>query len=661
MTIWGPVIEMIELEKITIQNFGPFQDEQSIDFGGKRGVFVVHGNNGHGKTSLLNAFRWAFTGKARDLTGPLNNHDLINDEAVSASGDAPAVMRVTVTFSVEGTDYEVQRTLTREPTGKISPSLSLVQDGNVLGTKDSEARLREILPPEIQQFFFFDGELIKEFENLLTAKSHAAVQLKDSIETVLGIPVLRGASDSLSSLCSETAKSLGKRSDTKKKNKDIYKELERHQKEAEKLRSSVKASKESVKTAAGEILSLEKRMQETETTRTLISERDVEKGKIEGLEQQTVGALSDLQVNASDAWKAPLATRLGGQIEALKERAAEISKTLEQVRREGVIADLRGELGTTGICPVCEKQHEKSPEVGEKTKQGSDVDDLSREQSRIRHQMTVLQNLGIEPLRTRLQNAISTDFAARNNLATSKNNLKEIQQKLGDVKETDVLEVSQSYANKMRIREAAELTQKKSESRLEEVKSLIKSLQDKLKDDDDTGASRLNEKLRILGHLRDFFDDASDKYREDQKGRVEEAATKLFVSISHQEEYERLRITETYGLEIVHRDGKVIRRRSAGYEHIVAVSLVGALQETSTVKGPVVMDSPFGKLDKKHGDRVIALLPKLAPQVLLLAQDRETTPKEVARALEASDLVAQRELVHVSARETRIEHIKTGP
>lgn len=658
MTIWDLVIKMIELEKIVMKNFGPYQNGQSIDFGGNKGVFVVHGNNGHGKTSLLNAFRWAFTGEARDITGPLRDDQLINEEAVEASGDDPAVMQVTVTFSVDGTDYEVQRTVTRQPTGQISPSLSLIEAGNVLGTKDSETRLQEILPGEIQQFFFFDGELLNEFQKLLEAKSHAAVQLKDSIETVLGIPVLRMASETLSSLGSDTTKLLGKRSGAKQKNKEIYKELQRSKKEEGQLRATIKDSKETIKSVSRDILGLEKRMRETETTRKLISDRDQETGVLKGCEFQAEDALSRLQDNASDAWKAPLGTRVAAQIETLEAQEAEISTTLEEARREDLLAELRSELGTTGVCPVCKEQHAKS-KMSKKPKKDAGVDDLSAELLRIRPKMNALRSLGVEPARERLQDSISVDYEARNNLEASKKRLKEIEEKLGGVQEADVLEVSKDYANKTRIREAAETTQRDSESRLEEVKGLVRNLEEKLTDDDDIGVARLNEKLKLLGQIGEFFDSASDAYREDQKDRVEQAATELFVSISHQGEYEKLRITDTYGLEIVHRDGKVVKQRSAGYEHIVAVSLVGALQETSPVKGPVVMDSPFGKLDKKHGDNVIRLLPRLAPQVLLLVQDRETNPKEIKSALNAEDLVAQRKLTHVSARETRIDPFET--
>jgi hypothetical protein len=38
-------------------------------------------------------------------------------------------------------------------------------------------------------------------------------------------------------------------------------------------------------------------------------------------------------------------------------------------------------------------------------------------------------------------------------------------------------------------------------------------------------------------------------------------------------------------------DGEVVRR-SAGYEHLVALSLIAALQDSAAVRGPALMDLP---------------------------------------------------------------------
>jgi|APSaa5957512535_1039671.scaffolds.fasta_scaffold04847_5 DNA sulfur modification protein DndD len=644
---------MIELQCLTVENFGPFQEQQSIDFGGQKGVYVVHGNNGHGKTSLLNACRWAFTGKTKN-----RRDQLINRAVVASSGQGPVVMRVSVAFTVDGIAYEVRRGLTREPGGQIKETLTLDEDGHVLGTSESKGRLQEILPAEIQQFFFFDGELMGQFESLLEEKSLAANELKDSIETVLGIPVLRDAGVTLSGLSSETTKALAKKGGADVKNKQIYQALKNLRKQEAALRATIKGSGESIKGSSSEISKLEKQMAESESTRALLTDRDKEIGKQGELVTGAETALNGLQENAATAWKALLNNRIADQIKDIKKRDAEISKSLEQKRHDGLVEKMKDEIAKTGICPICEEKHPKA-KFGGNMSTNSDTEALSLELVGLQRQAATFQGLGTDSAQAQLHAAIQTDYDARNALEASKSKLRDIREKLKGVNEKDVGEIAKAYSNHATIRDTAVETKIKAEVSLDEVKTSIKTLEGKITDSGE-GVSRLNKKVALLGELSNFFDTASDRYREDQKGRVEDAATKLFVSISQQDQYEKLRITENYGLEILHQDGKVEDMRSAGFEHIVAVSLIGALQETSPVKGPVVMDSPFGRLDREHGDRVIRMLPNLASQVLLLVQDRETTPEDIESALNAEDLVAQRRLRQVSAHETLIEPIKAG-
>lgn len=50
---------MLRFEQLMINNFGPFKGVQELSFGDKDGVTIIWGDNGQGKTTLLNAFRYA--------------------------------------------------------------------------------------------------------------------------------------------------------------------------------------------------------------------------------------------------------------------------------------------------------------------------------------------------------------------------------------------------------------------------------------------------------------------------------------------------------------------------------------------------------------------------------------------------------------------------
>src|SRR4051794_3397846 len=92
---------MMLLEKIEIENFGPYAGSNVIEIG-QRGnaLVIVHGENMAGKTSLLNAVRWGMYGLAKDRSGqPMPTLKLINSDSAREGHH-----RVSVTL------YAIERT-----------------------------------------------------------------------------------------------------------------------------------------------------------------------------------------------------------------------------------------------------------------------------------------------------------------------------------------------------------------------------------------------------------------------------------------------------------------------------------------------------------------------------------------------------------------------
>jgi DNA sulfur modification protein DndD len=165
-------------------------------------------------------------------------------------------------------------------------------------------------------------------------------------------------------------------------------------------------------------------------------------------------------------------------------------------------------------------------------------------------------------------------------------------------------------------------------------------------------------RAKVLREGADIFGAAVERYKSDLRRRVEETASKLFLSMTtEKQDYAALTINEGYGLTIKHRDGRVEEARSAGAEHVVALALMGALQRNAALRGPIVMDSPFGRLDDKHTSNVIQTLPQMAEQVILLAYEAEVG-KDRVRTILGNRLIREYELERVTARRTNIVEIK---
>ena len=77
---------MLKLSALSLEDFGPFKGQQSIRLSPKDGVTVIYGENMRGKTSLLNAIRFAFFGKVLGRGAKvLSLHKIGNWEQAAAS------------------------------------------------------------------------------------------------------------------------------------------------------------------------------------------------------------------------------------------------------------------------------------------------------------------------------------------------------------------------------------------------------------------------------------------------------------------------------------------------------------------------------------------------------------------------------------------------
>ena len=83
---------------------------------------------------------------------------------------------------------------------------------------------------------------------------------------------------------------------------------------------------------------------------------------------------------------------------------------------------------------------------------------------------------------------------------------------------------------------------------------------------------------------------------------------------------------QTFDVELVDEKGSVINRKllSAGEKQIYAIAILEALAKTSGRDFPVIIDTPLGRLDSQHRDKLINhYFPEASHQVVLLSTDTE--------------------------------------
>jgi DNA sulfur modification protein DndD len=230
----------------------------------------------------------------------------------------------------------------------------------------------------------------------------------------------------------------------------------------------------------------------------------------------------------------------------------------------------------------------------------------------------------------------------------------DLEEQIGDRDESGLLESQRKWKLVQDGLAHARMALSNARQKLSEHEAGIKRLQEQIRAAVGPSAGAETERREYIEALRDVVERSVSCYREALRAQVEKDASELFKQMTTETEYEGLAITSSYGLRIIHRDGTEVPLRSSGTEHVVALSLVGALQKNSPVRGPLFIDSPFGRLDSRHKEQVIASLPTMADQVVLFVYSKEVD-ENVARRVLAGQLLCEYELVRVSARETQIE------
>jgi DNA sulfur modification protein DndD len=111
---------------------------------------------------------------------------------------------------------------------------------------------------------------------------------------------------------------------------------------------------------------------------------------------------------------------------------------------------------------------------------------------------------------------------------------------------------------------------------------------------------------------------------------LSEAVTQAYRALAHKDEVARIEISAGGDVRLIDERGEDLRNRdaSAGETQIFALALMAAIAATAPVF-PIVMDTPFARLDPRHRRNVLRHFAELGPQLILLAHPAEIGPEDL--------------------------------
>ena len=280
----------MKLTFLRLYNFRQFFGEARLDLSpvsNERNVVVIHGSNGAGKTALLNAFTWALYGQTtRGFQLP---EQIVNKRALR-SAQAGQTVNAWVEVGIEHDDrqYILRRTTAGE--GKTASRLLWCgEDGQWKDQSRVSDAIGRILPVDLHQYFFFDGERI---ERVVQPDKEEQRALSNATKKLLGTEVLLRAESHINLVRRDLEKELQNVGDP------IVQELlrKKHSKEAEldEHRESIAEIERNIEEHKKFKAVVEEKLRQVDEVKSIQTRREQLQSEEEGRKQAVQGMLQDL-------------------------------------------------------------------------------------------------------------------------------------------------------------------------------------------------------------------------------------------------------------------------------------------------------------------------------------------------------------------------------
>ncbi len=670
---------MFRFQRITLNNFGCYGGEKSIEFPNENGVVIIWGENGFGKTTLLRAILFAFTGKLEDIPDyDGQNHkfkDVINSDSWKSK---EYFFSVRVKFIYNDDHYEIVRTVKKKENIDVPTSdndydvkFGIRQETVSLPQTDAEKIKNAVMPDGVERFFMFDGEYLEKYESLLYEKS-SNMHIKESIERILGAPVLKNSYSHVCDILSKYEDQYSKELSRDEKNKKYSSDLNKLNEEMQILISE-KNDKDD------EIANDNKRIEEIKTLlssnsgyKEILESEEMHIKQRDRLIDEQKRLWADVRKIIDNNLVSLCYNRVNETIQDLKSRQMDLSK--EHTKHALFVENikLKEEAEENCYCEIClqkldiEAQNQLRNQLNELKNKNSFVlsDEEENELRLVTSQINNLENLNIH--RVVLSESIYTleKTIADNDIEIEKlNELINTDQsqrrfyESSDTKNGITPELIKSLTRElssieeqlpMKIRQSNNIEDIKMKSKNDEIDALKKKIKNDVSSEE---LEKLSTLINIYKDLTKIFRRGIDDYTLVLKNKVEKCASDIFLSIRQQKDYNGLEINDNYGLQIMHESGDRVPVKSAGYGHIVALSLITALHMNAPEEGPIVMDSPFGRLSFAHKRNVVRQLPNMGQQVIMLLYDDEVPRDDIVKIL-GDRLLKEYRLEHSYAFQT---------
>jgi len=652
----------MEFDYIYLKNFRQYKDVK-IDFSNLTSAkfTIIQGSNGAGKTNLLNAITWCLFNKEFHIDKKYEGLPIVNTTTLVESKDKIVSMKVDIQMiqndgkriliSREHQYKKDKNNEITEITHKKSFYIMRERDRDWIGPisgDDAQFIINNMIPPSIENYFFFDGERMDAY-----FKENTGDDIRKAVFEISQLELFEKLITHLTSRRNanlKSAKGLSSKADEIKELLDIQNRSFSSDKEELGIINSEKNDAERLENEYSALLrnsSLE-HIQDIEDKRNSLN-IDIEKLKkqITDLEDDRIKLLHKSMpiIFLSDA---------------LNE-----TKNLINGRREaGLIPPLYQtifieKLLSNEVC-LC----------------GSDISDKDEFSLARRNKVasyliaSELSDMSSELIEANIQiHEMLNSVSEFNDMIITLEKRLRVLNEMKDDKNLEVKKISQEIlqSNVVNIKnwekERDKYKRQKDskigiiailEKQIKRRENIIRAYNSQLKRE-----LKKEEKNKELLNILSFCDegikcakDIKEKIMINIKNEIEIKTSEQFLSLIWKKEtYTDVKIKDNYNISVPHISGREgIGTLSAGERQVCALSFMAALNSVSGFEAPIIIDTPLARISNEPSKNIALNLPNYlkGKQVTLLVTEKEYSD-EVKKAL--SKVVGKNYVINVIEKE----------
>ncbi|WP_136591483.1 AAA family ATPase [Salinigranum halophilum] len=601
------------IRELRVTNWRQYKGTQTINLepNGKHRINAIIGHNGTGKTNLAKAVSVCLNGAVpgevdTDEGEPQVNSEVMDDLSVDDTAEGSIELRLTHL----GTDYIIQRrfTSTKRPDGcenDIESKLTLERytDSGWETVERPNRMLTRILPPEVQQYYFFDGERLERL-----FKPGYESKVRDAVRELSQVEVLEEGHEHVETLRTERRRAA-------QRNSGNVTEAQKTHKQREVERKDI------IHDLAKTVRQLETKQQyldEVETQMGAASDPDVlelirKRATLEAEIEQLQDDEKELEAERDrlllEAGTVNFAMDALDEATTLLDRLGAKGQLPPDIRRS-YIADLLDD----GVC-ICGCDLDKHPTRRATVEALRDeTPDISAHTIEVSYELPRAKNTGHESfddlrtVRKKLKMTTKRRFTKEEDRDELSERLRSKNIPSGvDLESLDQdREQLRAEVNSLRT-ERGRLTERLNQKE-EQVKAATERVEKELAKD-----SRCAEQMREV----DLYRRAEEALREMKQDLMAQVRREIadglntyFNELTWKDETYTLGLGSDFSINIEGPEGvRQVERLSAGEKELLALSFIAALTDVSGFDAPILIDTPVGRIDQEHRATIASKLP----------------------------------------------------